>query len=760
MANYNLTQTGDEVQAYIDSIPVIDVTGTLNGSAITFGSNPYTQIAANYAADCSSIVRLTVGTAVYLLRVTQYDGTNYTAAEMSGAHNVVATIGSSSASATIDAGIDATPTQGSDNLVKSGGVAGELDAIINGGYIAKKYTTFPNSGRYLTNGTLSATGWYHTDLIPINGGSTINTYLRCYVSTNTPIVIYYNASQAQIGYELPATGGREVRTYTAPSNAAYVRAQVSKVPNGDYIIIPNPINGIFTDEEDIAALKNIVAPIPSMRELQIINRYLFTIQGFARPVGTISTASGYHRTDYLDVSHIDKLKIYIKETAASAAPIVWYDANKGFLSSVVAPDQTSFHWYEVDKPTGARYVIFSTTDGPSMLSPLTGSVFSTLQKNNVYISPTGDDSNNGDENAPLKTAFGAKTMGANEVVFLTGDYYDYLLDLADFPKMTFRYGSRLIYGTRITSATLESGYTRVYKAAYSGTIATNGFVWQHDVPDADTLIPAVDYMPQYHTGRTHRLPSTRLYKVNSIAEVESASHYAYYLSSGTLYFSCPSAVSETNPIVVPDATASRLTNNSPIELNIIGMKVLYRELYLNAASGRLDRVCAMFANTDTIAYKDCQFIEFNQCEAAGSQNDGFNGRDFNMAIFKDCYAHDNADDGQSGHIDCTDTFFGGLYEYNGSGVTPAGGANAACYNVICRYNGDHDWLSDNYGSAFSAQGSSGKISGILCVGCYAVGNKIGFRSTDATGSMYINCVAKDNTTNFGTNGEKINCVTL
>lgn len=130
MANYNLTQTGDEVQAYIDSIPVIDVTGTLSDSTITFGSNPYSQIAANYAADCSSIVRLTVGTAVYLLRVTQYDGTNYTAAEMSGAHNVVATIGSSSASATIDAGIDTTPTQGSNNLVTSGGVW-EKTAIID-----------------------------------------------------------------------------------------------------------------------------------------------------------------------------------------------------------------------------------------------------------------------------------------------------------------------------------------------------------------------------------------------------------------------------------------------------------------------------------------------------------------------------------------------------------------------------------------------------------------------------------------------------
>lgn len=148
MANYNLTQTGDEVQAYIDSIPVIDVTGTLSGSNIVFATNPYTQIAANYAADCSSIVRLTVGTSVYLLRVTQYDGTNYTAVEMSGAHNVVATIGSSSASATIDAGIDAIPTQGSNNLVKSGGVYEELSQL--GQEVRENEMPITRAGRYIT----------------------------------------------------------------------------------------------------------------------------------------------------------------------------------------------------------------------------------------------------------------------------------------------------------------------------------------------------------------------------------------------------------------------------------------------------------------------------------------------------------------------------------------------------------------------------------------------------------------------------------
>jgi lysophospholipase L1-like esterase len=231
MANYNLSQTGDEVQAYIDSIPVIDVTGTLSGSNIVFATNPYSQIAANYAAGCSSIVRLTVGTAVYLLRVTQYDGTNYTAAEMTGAHNVVATIGSSAATATIDAGIDATPTQGSNNLVKSGGVSDSLEPL---GDVLDNYIRVPSvnlfdkdsvttgNGVRKDNGNLLASSTFcATDYIDVSSEEISSLYIYDY-GTYSGVYgfAFYNANKV-------FTHGDGQALATKQEGDAYIRVSIA-----------------------------------------------------------------------------------------------------------------------------------------------------------------------------------------------------------------------------------------------------------------------------------------------------------------------------------------------------------------------------------------------------------------------------------------------------------------------------------------------------------------------------------------------------
>lgn len=143
MANYDLTQTGEEVQAYIDSIPVIDVSGTQSGSTIVLATNPYSAIAANYSADCGSLVRLTVGTDVYLIPVTEYDGSAYSGSVKSGNNYISITVSSSSASGAVSTpsfstgealsgvGIDDAPTSGSHNLVESSGVASALVSKLN-----------------------------------------------------------------------------------------------------------------------------------------------------------------------------------------------------------------------------------------------------------------------------------------------------------------------------------------------------------------------------------------------------------------------------------------------------------------------------------------------------------------------------------------------------------------------------------------------------------------------------------------------------
>lgn len=198
MANYNLTQTGDEVQAYIDSIPVIDVTGMLSGSNIVFATNPYTQIATNYASDCGSVVRLTVGTKIYIVRITGYDGTNYTGSVKDGDDFVSLTIGSSAASGSItspsfstgealsDVGIDATPTLLSDNLVKSGGVYDDTQVA------TESFFTGGAKGLYIaTSGTITTASDNNYIILrkPVKNGDKVR--IQCKVKSS------WSASTAQ-----------------------------------------------------------------------------------------------------------------------------------------------------------------------------------------------------------------------------------------------------------------------------------------------------------------------------------------------------------------------------------------------------------------------------------------------------------------------------------------------------------------------------------------------------------------------------------
>lgn len=211
MANYDLSQTGSEVQAYIDSIPVIDVTGTLSGSNIVFATNPYSAIAANYSADCGSIVRLTVGTDVYLIPVTEYDGSAYKGQVWNGAHNIVLTVSSSSASGAIDVGIDGTPTKNSTNIIKSGGVWAEI------------YGTPSESEEAVT---LTADKYYNmTD--PITNGA--STYYKATTGTSSSTGTYCVKLAVSAGdkikiisYNNSAAAGRYVLTDSSNNVLSYL----------------------------------------------------------------------------------------------------------------------------------------------------------------------------------------------------------------------------------------------------------------------------------------------------------------------------------------------------------------------------------------------------------------------------------------------------------------------------------------------------------------------------------------------------------
>ena len=121
-----------------DSVVIIPVTGTSSGGSITLSSNPFTQVQTAVNAGQHAIVRVTIGNDVvdfsmnvYSDSVSTYIGASKFLQQefqmiCTSSGTVIESINTSNTFSTGESvpnvGIDDVPTQGSDNLVKSGGV--------------------------------------------------------------------------------------------------------------------------------------------------------------------------------------------------------------------------------------------------------------------------------------------------------------------------------------------------------------------------------------------------------------------------------------------------------------------------------------------------------------------------------------------------------------------------------------------------------------------------------------------------------------
>ena len=160
-----------------------------------------------------------------------------------------------------------------------------------------------------------------------------------------------------------------------------------------------------------------------------------------------------------------------------------------------------------------------------------------------------------------------------------------------------------------------------------------------------------------------------------------------------------------------------------------------------------------------IRWDDTFGLTLNNCEVGAGSNDGINGHTSGDITCFSCWGHDMADDGESDHEECHIVQYGGLYEYNGNGCTPASGATGEYYNTFVRNCGDFDWVKDNGGSGFSLQSD---YTSIYCNGCIASNCKIGFRETgsDNPVGMFVNCISHKNGIHFNGDCQKFNCITL
>lgn len=533
-----------------------------------------------------------------------------------------------------------------------------------------------------------------------------------------------------------------------------------------------------------AELSSAISPLATKVQLDAATNYekknwqaatsILTQVGFIRPSnGTQGTNSSYVCSDYL---RIDGVKRFVVKGYFNTvnAPIAYYNSSKTFISAESVSSDGA-HTVNSTVPNNAFFIRVSTLSNKISdfsIDAILGLSSNAVKLDRVFMSPNGDDTNAGTESTPVATFAVAKNLlrEGGELFMLPGTYENAgILNLSDFAKITGISKVRLFYYTqKITSATLVSG--NIYKVAFVGgtTLASlTKYLYIHDVADPDTEILSAEKHP-LQKGQTHRLPSTRIYQVSTLAEVESTtSHHCWYTDGTDIYFSIPEGTDlSTNPVIVPARVDIGATEKRTVEIRNIDF--LYCGMTLTGLSGLFENVsCGMGrSRAGQIRCDYCKDLVLRNCEAyaahTASGGDGVNTHntdttisDQSRIVLENCWLHDNGDDGESCHENSLTIHHGGLYEYNGNGITPASGGGSDCHGCLVRRSGNQPWVTDNGGTGFSSQG------GVLtCFDCVSENNVVGYNVSSGSFGIAYNSIAKGNATQFRPNFSQVNCVSL
>ena len=537
---------------------------------------------------------------------------------------------------------------------------------------------------------------------------------------------------------------------------------------GDY---DQEIAELQSDVSDLETSLNDVESIVETIVKNLIQRQeLMKNVGFIRPTGTSSDSSSYRHSDQIYI-HGCKRLIITGRFSANASPAVFYDSNHNYISGFTADQGASTTYtYNILVPENAYYFVSSCATGISADYYECNAVFDIAKRlDRCYISPTGDDTNNGaSESTPVKTATRAKELLSDfgTLVIMPGDYdwSELGIDFDYFHSIVGIDNPRIIsYLEKFTTATLETGYTRVYKAEKVRDAGASSYacLYQHDIADASTVIPESEAHP-LHGNRTHRLPSTRIYHASSIAEIEATTDkYMWFLSGNYYYFSCPNPeLLETNPIIVPQNIQNYYGIKSSDFSNISfkNFSILYCPLSVSRCSGLLDNIeIGMCTSAYGLSCDYCEALTIKNCNIYGisgsATGDGINAHCDDTTIgrrsvitIENCWLHDCSDDGESSHENCESIHYGTLVEYNGSGITPSGGSSA-CHGVIARKNSAHPWVVDSTICAGFSCNTDG--TALACYDCVSENNMYGYYASEGvavskTNATLINCISRNN----------------
>lgn len=412
----------------------------------------------------------------------------------------------------------------------------------------------------------------------------------------------------------------------------------------------------------------------------------------------------------------------------------------------------------------------------------------------LYISTNGNDDNDGTVANPLATIDKALEKGANKILIKAGTYTlssainlnkakannkeISLINVEPYNKVIFRAEKRKV----ATTESLVDGYTKVYttdEPYFTTSVSSNNnWLYQKNVNEASTLIIDEERHP-CERGVEYRCNSTRIIRADAtvladaLTEIENSTAYKWFFDTANqkFYFSRPHEVTSEYPIEISIGQSLFNNANKIFTLNCTAIET--DGLVFNINDTRNSRIIDCTAKDvfggGSFTYNGAIGAEFIRCEAYHTQNgsngDGFNGHSVNegeiyskqtVVELRDCWSHDNKDDGYSDHERSEIVIRGGLYEYNGKGgVTPSYGSHCSCFNVYSRNN-----YNGFYYTGARTQAEGGMWGQMICYNCVAENNKAGGSSkagfkVDGTNNnmILIGCKSINNRAGYNINAQ-------
>ena len=342
----------------------------------------------------------------------------------------------------------------------------------------------------------------------------------------------------------------------------------------------------------------------------------------------------------------------------------------------------------------------------------------------VYVATTGDDSNVGDRNNPLRTIKKAVASGAKTIFVFPGTYRESISasrtggEIEILGKPTSNTNKDVVLDLGQELVMTADSITGLVKAAYAKT--ANDFIYKAFVSKSETLVYDDGFLSNGYACNLWR-GNTKLRPVLTLAECQAAADTWFY-DGANVY-----ANAEAGTFTLADGAAEYGIHLSYFKkVKLMGIDVRHAKMDGVRLEGCTDAEISRCRFSHSGLYTGLALnntsATVRNCEAMYNRTDGLNIHGVCTADFIDCVSHDNWDDGISHHDQSGGMILGGEYYRNGKGgvCSPTFGSRNSVSGV---------YIHDNASGVYTVADAGGEYPPCTVSNCTIVNNTVGVRAS-------------------------------